>query len=364
MNLEALEIQFDVDDQIISIDENGYVLDGVKETSTDKEPPANKQTPLLPEEEFVDLDSIEDDEEEEKDESPEEIEKAEKVEEKDNNFPDNKTNKDTQETPEDVYNIFASELKEANILSDLSDEDIKKIKNTDDLMQAISSQFNIWADGYKSNLVNNLIQDGIIKPDQLSSNTSKVYSDEDIKSNVEIQKQIAKNYYKSKGIPEKKIDTLIEDTMDLEEDALEFNKELKSHFEEEQKQLAVSLKKKEEDNIKARETFNKTLKDNVFAIEEFAGRKVKNADKEIVLKNIPSTLTKINQNLAKYAPILAFLDHYKILEGNFEKVVTNAESNVVYKLSKALQEKRSGNSSGTKSNKFNPITSSEYNIYK
>jgi hypothetical protein len=333
--MQIEEIEFDVIDNIIT-DENGYLLKP-DETSkkTELEEPEKKNKPVKDEltEEEINLATSELDEEENKD--------------------NEEDKKDEDEETNEVYSVLAKELKEADILPDLADDELKSIKTTEDLFKVIEKQFSNWTDIYKANLVNNLISEGLIEPSQVKGNIIQEFSKEEISKNINLQKQIVKNYYLKKGISEKKANNLVENTLDIESEALEFYEDYKKELTEENKKIAESLKQKETENIKKREIFNETIKNNVITMQEFIpGRKLKESDKEIVLKNITPTLNKVNSDLVKYAPILSYLDYYGLLDGKFDKIIKEVETKQVDRLSQILKEgKKKSISDNTSYNK-------------
>jgi hypothetical protein len=346
-NLEGLELDLDE----IIVDDEGNISSANNDKESNK---SQKETdPLILTKE--ELDTIEEDEEDETVEIKKDIETTD----------DNQSSEESEETEESIFSVFAKELKDANILSDIDDEHLTNIKSTEDLINIVSSQFDTWKNEYKNNLINNLIQEGLIEAKQVKNNAVINYSEEDIKKNIELQKDIIREYYSKKNIPTKKIEALIDSSIDTEEDAIIFNEELKAEKEKENLLIAQQLKQKEELANKQRQEFYEILKNNVYQVDEFIpGKKLKDKEKEEVLKNIQPTLLKINSNLPKYAPILALMEHYNLLDGKFDSITKVGESKAVDKLSQLLQNKKSVSANPKMNNKGLGLKDTDYKIYK
>ena len=95
--------------------------------------------------------------------------------------------------------------------------------------------------------------------------------------------------------------------------------------------------------------------------EFIPGRKLNKKQREDIYTNIQPTLEKINKNLAKYAPLLSALDKTGILEGNFDKILREAETKHTSGLGEAFKNnKKNKGGSRKQSNDFKDIVMASY----
>jgi len=224
-----------------------------------------------------------------------------------------------------VFTTFATELKNSGVIPDLPDEVLENITDFDSLSEAISAQMNHsvmgWQQEYKQNLLQNLVNEGIIKADQIKDYLVPEYSEADIVDNEEIQDSIFTEYFKEKGFDNKKIKKFIDSSLNKEDDALEYYKELQELKKEKSQNVQKQIEHRQEAERKAVIERDKTWKETIEKTNEFIpGRKINPSFKKDVYENIMPTFSKINNDLTKYGAILSFLDKYGILEGNFEQI--------------------------------------------
>jgi len=280
------------------------------------------------------------------------VDKKVKEKEKEVDNDDDKSNEEVKFDNE--YVAFASSLNDGGFFPDLEDEELVSIKDEEDLQEKLAKQLNItfktWQDSYKESLVDNLVREGIISKDNVKKDFVTEYSKSDITGNLELAKQVHIDYGRRKGLSDKQIQRLINSTEDLEESALELYDENEEFKKQNQRNIAAKLKEQEVQVSKQREVFTEQLKKNTFEYDEFIpGRKLKKQDKEEVFLNIEPTLKKINSDLAKYAPMLAYLDRYGILEGKFDKLLKEGQTQAVSSLQQILLEKKKGPGASEKS---------------
>jgi hypothetical protein len=357
------------DDDFIEVDENELLLgdEGInippnitgsseeenerKEDTTGK---ASLQTKETNEEDLLDVDDDvisgegsgegEGSEEEENEEDPEGTEEAGEEGEE-------------EEEVTNEFTVFGSILAEKGFFPNASEEDLSKIESIEDvsdlLAGSLNATFNEWKDGYKRNLIPNLVAEGYISNDQINPgvNISNAYSEEQIRGDINTAKDVIRKYYKDKNVTENVVNSIIENTEDLETTALELNQLNIQADEAEKVKLAEKLKRQEEEQIRQRQEFNERIKKNTFEYDEFIpGKKLRKADKEEVFLNIQPVLNKVNGDLSKYAPMLAYLDKYGILDGDFSKLIKTGKSQGISKMEQILKEKRknTGRSTGTR----------------
>lgn len=300
----------------VSINEEGeYSLN--EETSEgenkQEEEREKKETkaPVVPEGEYLEVEDSElpEDVEEEITEEEQEIENT--------------------EVPEgNVLIAFAKELQDQGILSELPKESLEGIESFEDLSSIIQDNLSgvveSWKSEYQKNIIDNLINKGLIKAEDVVTRKGVDYSEEDIKNSEDIQKSVISEFLKEKGLSDKKIQKFIDNSVDLEEDALEYFEDLKKVKEEKETQYLEQVKQQEEAKKKAFEETDKGWKDYIKDTKEFVpGKKINKQFKDEVYTNIVPTINKINQNLKKYAPILSFLDKYNVLDEGMQAVIEN-----------------------------------------
>lgn len=235
------------------------------------------------------------------------------------------------EEEDNVLSAFAKELASNGIIQGIDEKDLEGVSNFEDLASIIQTQMEhtvtSWQSEYKEDLINNLVKEGIIKKEQVEDFLPVDYSKEDIIGNEEAARTVVTNYYKEKGFSDKRIKKLIENSLDLEEDALDVYDELQEIKEQKQKEVAKKIeeeKKAYQEMVQNRfnswrETLDKTK-------EFIPGRAIDKSFRDKTFKNIIPTFEKINNDLTKYGPILSLLDQYGILEGNFDNVIKTVKS--------------------------------------
>lgn len=277
---------------------------------------------------------------------------------------------DADLSPAETFKAFTTLLKSNGALPHIEDKEIDSVDSATAIVNLLNKQLNIvnkeWQDNYKKNLLGNLMKDGYISEQQIVKNVPKSYSQEDIKSDEKAAMETIRSFYKSKDIPDAQIETIIKNTIDLEEEALRLLPYIDQMKEEHNKKLAEQLKQKEEAEITQKQVFEKTLKDNVYNYKEFIpGRQLSDQDKESVFGNIVPVLNKINSDLGRYAPILAYLDKYNLLEGDMSKILAEATTKKVSKFEELITSKKRSASHGTSFDNVAGKSKSKtgYNIY-
>jgi hypothetical protein len=348
-------------DELIEVDDNELFLgdqhlkiDSSDLTEKEKKTPEVENESQVDPEDVIEVDDTifkqPSEEEETFDNTPELEEEEEEEEETDSNNKSEKSDEDISKKSNE-FSAFGGLLAEKGFFPDLNEEDISNIEDEEGLSDLLNKQlvttFRQWQDNYKKNLVRNLTKEGYVSEEAVKDKLPQTYTDDEIKNDIEVAKAVIQRYYKRVGTPDKVIDRTISSMEDIEESAIELNKLNAELDAKEDNALAEKLKKQEEQALIQREQFNETLKKNTFEYEEFIpGRKLRTKDKEEVFMNIEPTLSKINSNLGKYAPLLSYLDKYGILEGNFDKLIKEGASKQTTKFAKILQEK-SRKSTGT-----------------
>lgn len=275
-------------------------------------------------------DSIEVEEEEE-----EEVEKPTKKSAKTKEV----TTEESEEANDPIV-YFGKTLKNSGIFADVDDEDIDNLSSLEDLAEVMSRQVEATVEEWKKpamkEWMNTLIKAGYIKPEQV--NVGNTIKESDIKDEKTAEKFI--RYYYNGKLPEKSIQKLIDKADDVVEEA----RGLVPDYNEEQKFLEIKaakeLERQEKEQEIAREQLYQDIKKNVDLVSEFIpGKKINSSTKEKVYNNVGNVWQKINNNATKYAPILAYLDHYGILEGKFEAITKIAESDTNKKFKTLLDSK-------------------------
>jgi len=337
-------------DEFIEIEDNETLFGGNEHLKINipisKEKKVEQQNTEVEEENLIDTDEYlnsnnDEDDEDEKTVSTKKVE-GKKI------TPEETDNSDSEDAIiENEFSAFASLLNESGFFPDIEDEELVTIKSEDELQEKLARQLNKtfidWQDSYKQNLIDNLVKDGHIKKGEVDPNLIMSYSKEDIKGNLEVAKKVHDDFYRRKGLSDKQIKTIISGTEDLEDSALELFDELEVEKNKEKVLLAAKLKEQEGLAAKQRIEFAENLKKNTFEYEEFIpGRKLRKQDKQEVFDNIEPVLKKINQNLFKYAPLLSYLDRYGMLDGSFDKILKEGQTQSVTKLEQILKDKKRG----------------------
>ena len=119
---------------------------------------------------------------------------------------------------------------------------------------------------------------------------------------------------------------------------MEFQKEHVDADTLKKEQFKKQAEKKKIEKERELESYKQAIQDNVGKVSEFIPcRKVDEKTKEQILQNTQNTLSKINKDLTKYVPILSYLDHYGLLDGNFDKVLKEVETKATKSLSDVLR---------------------------
>ena len=307
----------------------------------------------LPEPEFVEVDdeqleqlnsgeTVEIDVEESEDEIEESTTTEDEDEGKSLKPKGNTKEKTTTSTGEAVDPIvyFGKTLKSSGIFSSVEDEDIESISSLEDLTEIMGKQLESSLEDWKApamqNWVDTLINAGYIKPEQV--NVGNYLKESDIKTESVAEKFI-RHYYNGK-LNEKSIQRLIDKSDDIVEEA----KSLIPEYNDEQKVLearaAKELEKVEREREAAKERLYTDIKKNVESFTEFIpGKRINSSTKEKVYNSVGNVWQKINNDAVKYAPILAYLDHYGILDGKFDSITKLAESDANKKFKTLLDSK-------------------------
>lgn len=279
----------------------------------------------------------------------------------------------TQENEEEeinAFHAFSILLKDKGVFPNINDEAFKDINDADSIINLLNSQLDTvnttWQTNYKQHLVQNLINDGVIKADQVVNQTSKRYSLDDIKGNETAAKATIQAFYKSKDVPESQINTIIDGTLDVEEEALKLQPLLIQADKQKEELIAQRVQNKEQEQLQQQNSFNDQLRKTVYEYKEFIpGRTLSDIDKEDVVNRIPTVLDKINKDLGKFAPILAYLDKYGLIDGDVTKIINEVETKGTSTFEKALNGKKRGNTNNTSQKNVNALTGSGVpQIYK
>ena len=256
------------------------------------------------------------------------------------------------------YKAFAQSLIENEVLLGLDEnEDIESeedlvnhvIKTRDTLVNDTLAEINDKSYGAVDFFLNGGTPEEFIKTFENKPSTFN-FSEEEIASKDDVKRKIAEAYFKNKGFEGKKLDKFITNSIDLDEpsDFIEMQEELSKADKQKKEEFIRKNKEKEEIIAKQKQEFNAKLEENTFNTNEFIpGKKIDRKIKEKVFENIPQVLNKVNKDLSKYAPILAYLDHYGILDGKFDKIMKDIETKQTTKLGEILKSttfKSRGNS--------------------
>ena len=242
---------------------------------------------------------------------------------------------------------FINQLKE-RVGFEVSEEDLatygtdlnaiyegKTLKKAEELIDGYVGSLN----RKESELVSKLLK-GYSVEDVLELETNfPTYSEEAVLADPELQKKVITENEKLKGRTEKQISIYLKGLGDdLSEDALEAAKELNGKREERAaaKEKAIEEAKKEAALRSKQITENSTK--YVDGLTEFIpGVKLTPTAKAAIKAKFPVTMEKINGDLGKYIPILAMLDNYGLLDGNFDAVKNVKVASANTALTKAIE---------------------------
>lgn len=276
------------------------------------------------------------------------------------NIEEDELDENTDTNSDNPYSAWGQSLAEKGFFPDIEEEVLNSVNNEDDISDLLEKQlnttFNQWKNSYTSNLVNNLIADGYIKQSDVPNLISQSYTEEDIKNDSEVAKNVIRKYYKRTNVPDKEIERIISSRDDLEESALELNKLNAEYDKREQQTAAEKIKQREAEQQRKIEDFNRNVQSTAYSFNEFIpGRKLNKRDKDDAIRNVQPTLGKVNSNLAKYGVILSYLDKYGILDGDFTKIIKDKNSQEVKNDFQRLMEKKRVAGGGAKQRKSGDI---------
>lgn len=321
----------------VDMDEDGFKDTSTKTEKVEKEEikdiPSKKEKKVkeVEQETFeVDLDELEEEEEE--------IPSKNKTTYSDDNDEDSEVN---------VFSTLAMTLRESEILSDFTEEELKEVKDEEDLIKVINRQI--------TNVVDATLRELTKGTDKNKSVVS--FTEDEIREDIDKQKKIAEAYYKrtSPKMSEARLKKAITNAVEVdgEDEIIDMYKELQEFEKEDQKNEVLENKKREQEAIKRQEEFNQVLYKNVSEVDSFIpGRKIDKKVKDRVYENIKPTLEKVNKDLAKYAPILSYLDYYGLLDGKFDKIIKEAESKQTSSLAEVLRKTEGKRFSSKKDSEF------------
>lgn len=259
-----------------------------------------------------------------------------------------------EEEEENTFRAFTNLLKEKGIFPNIEEAEFDKVEDADAIVALLNKQLGVvnnnWKDNYTQHLVQNLVRDGVINSDQIANPTSQRFTADEVTGNADNAKATLELFYRSKNIPEAQIQTIVDTVLDVEEEALKVLPLLEEADRAKDAAIAQRLKAQEEAQLNQQTSFNDKLVTTVNAYEEFIpGRKLTDDDKKDVVGRIPVVLDKINKDLGKYAPILAFLDKYDFLDGKMDKLLNEVETKKTDAFSKLMQSKKRGTPNNSKS---------------
>jgi len=351
-------------DKITIDDETGDVVNvPVNEDTSNNEEESNAEESDETQESFEIEDEKNSDETEE--EEKEEIE----IEEEEEEGGEEEKSKDNQD--EDGFLEILTSMKE-DFFPDASEEEVNQVNTFDDMKKLMSNQFKkeltSYQTNYKKNLINNLLKEGYIDKAQIKNQSDLNISKEDLKDNIEAQKNIIRQDYKNQGMSEKTITKVLDNIIDLEEEALEAYDNLESYKETQALERSKKITEREEAQKLEVQTFNTNLKKEIASLNEMIPNRTLSSNKqEEILININPTLEKIGANPAKYYAVLSYLNGLGVLDGDLNNILKEGESIGTKKLSKILKEKRiSSGKTNTKTEKNNFTISNKSitSIYK
>ena len=169
------------------------------------------------------------------------------------------------------------------------------------------------------------------------------YSEEAVLADPELQKKVIVENEKLKGRTEKQIAVYLKGLgEDLSEDALEAAKELNSKREERAAAKEKAIQEAKEEAKRRSAQITQSSMEYVDKLNEFIPNvKLTPTTKAAIKAKFPTTMEKINKDLGKYIPILTLLDHYELLDGNFEAVKSVKVATANSTLTKAIKESSS-----------------------
>ena len=275
----------------------------------------------------------------------------------------------------DLFSSFADVLAEQGLLPSANLQD-KKIESVDDLTALFKEEIN---NQVKTYIVDKLGEEGFEALEKGVSlaeyqrysedvNTLDNISEDTLKENADLAKEIILQDYIAQGLSESKAKRLLEKTSDLGEDmvledAVESLKSLKAIQHKRLEQLALEREKEQLELQKRQEKIDNDLKNAVYNSEEYIKGlgKVDKAIQDRVYKSITQPVGKApngvaenklmkhrRENPVEFDVKLYYL--YEVTNGfeDFSKIVSKSESKAADRLSKALR-KTKFDTSGTPS---------------
>ena len=169
------------------------------------------------------------------------------------------------------------------------------------------------------------------------------YSEESVLADPELQKKVIIENEKLKGRTEKQIAVYLKGLgEDLSEDALEAAKELNGKREERAAAKEKAIQDAKEEAKRRSAQITQSSIEFVDKLNEFIPNvKLTPTTKAAIKAKFSTTMEKINGDLGKYIPSLAILDHYGLLDGNFEAVKSVKVASANTTLTKAIKESSS-----------------------
>lgn len=195
----------------------------------------------------------------------------------DNNNPEGEEGEPSKHTegssPDNLYSSIANSLAEDGTLSNLSDDDLKEIKDPETLVAAMKKQINSMLDDEQKR-IKDALESGM-QPTQiqqyensiryLESLTDEQLSTED-EEGEQLRKNIIYNYHLSLGMSQDKANKMAERAFaggtDIE-DAKEYLEALRDHYKGEYKKLVDEGKKQNQEAKKKQEEDIKKMKDTL-----------------------------------------------------------------------------------------------------
>lgn len=301
------------------------------------------------------------------------IEKSLENEEKE--IVETKVNKETKDSPEvkgnssssPLFESFAKALYEGGVLTSYDEAEFKQLVeevgpaealielNKRTLLDEIESYKSESEEEYKSFL--EAKEAGVDLNDWAKSQELKAkYKDIDdsvIESDVDLQKSIILTDLKRKGMDDETIRETIEsfeDTGKLDKQAKNSFKNLKKAQEDDEKELVIQAKKREEESIKTQKAqiehlkktitdtkeiipgmiLNKEVKDSIFSMITTPVKQDANG------QALNAVMAKRAEDPIKYALMEAYFVKLGLFDGKFDKIVAKAKTQAVKELETKL----------------------------
>jgi hypothetical protein len=308
------------------------------------------------------------------------IEKSLENEEKE--IVETKVNKETKDSPEvkgnssssPLFESFAKALYEGGVLTSYDEAEFKQLVeevgpaealielNKRTLLDEIESYKSESEEEYKSFL--EAKEAGVDLNDWAKSQELKAkYKDIDdsaIESDVDLQKSIILTDLKRKGMDDETIRETIEsfeDTGKLDKQAKNSFKNLKKAQEDDEKELVIQAKKREEESIKTQKAqiehlkktitdtkeiipgmiLNKEVKDSIFSMITTPVKQDANG------QALNAVMAKRAEDPIKYALMEAYFVKLGLFDGKFDKIVAKAKTQAVKELETKLSTNNNTN---------------------